>query len=68
MSNTSKQPELLAYAVEEREGKSYYSKIGAAWPTQNGGFSVRLKALPIDGKLVLFPPKENGGDQAAEQD
>lgn len=66
MSNNSKQPELLAYAVEERDSKSYYTKIGAAWATKNGGYSIRLNALPIDGKLVLFPPKEDGETQTDE--
>lgn len=39
--------------------KTYYTKVGAAWEVANGGLSVRLTALPLDGSLVLFPPKED---------
>jgi hypothetical protein len=68
MSNSNKKPELLAFAVQETDGKSYYTRIGAAWPTANGGYSIRLNALPVDGKLVLFPPKENDETQPDDQD
>ena len=52
---------LNAYAVKERgKGKkSYWTRIGRAWPHKSGtGFNLELEALPIDGKIVLMPPKE----------
>ena len=34
-------------------------RIGAAWKHNKGeGVSVRLDALPVNGTLVLFPPRE----------
>ena len=53
---------LVAYTVEEydagngKKGKSW-TRIGAAFPHQNGmGFNVQLRALPVDGRIVLLPP------------
>lgn len=39
-----------------KKGKSW-TKIGAAFPHKEGiGFSIELKAFPIDGRLVVLPP------------
>ena len=39
--------------------------FGAAFQHQDGdGFNIVLQALPIDGKIVLRPPK--GEEQTAE--
>jgi hypothetical protein len=52
---------LNVYTVEEyeRDGKTgkKWTKIGAAFPHKEGlGFSIELKAFPIDGRLVILPP------------
>jgi hypothetical protein len=52
---------LNVFTVEEyeRDGKSQkrWTKIGAAFPHKEGiGFSIELKAFPIDGRLVVLPP------------
>ena len=52
---------LNVFTVEEFEsnGKTgkRWSKIGAAFPHKEGlGFSIELKAFPIDGRLVVLPP------------
>ncbi len=41
-----------------KEEKTFYTKIGAAWSVANDGVSIQLDALPVDGSMVLFPPKE----------
>ena len=53
------QPTHTAYTVIKREGQDdYWLAIGAAFMHQDGdGFNVLLQALPINGKLVLRPPK-----------
>jgi hypothetical protein len=34
-----------------------WTRIGAAFPHKEGlGFNIELKALPMDGRLVLLPP------------
>jgi hypothetical protein len=52
---------LNVFSVEEyeRDGRTQkrWTKIGAAFPHKEGlGFSIELKAFPIDGRLVVLPP------------
>jgi hypothetical protein len=57
MSN-NKKPAYEAFTVREGKEKSYFSRVGAAWPTKNGkGLHLQLDALPVNGSLVLMPPK-----------
>jgi len=56
---------LDALAVRESNGKSYFTKIGAAFPNKSGdGYSVLLDAVPasVDGqyKILLRTPLERG--------
>lgn len=49
-----------AYTVVKRgEGQDdFWLNIGAAFMHQDGdGFNIVLQALPINGKIVLRPPK-----------
>ena len=43
----------------ESNGKTQkkWTRIGAAFPHKDGiGFSIELKAFPVDGRLVVLPP------------
>ena len=69
--STAKQnsPALIAYHVTEKGEKAYWTRIGAAWPNKKGGFQVKLETRPVNGELVLLPPKapqEGEGQTAAE--
>jgi hypothetical protein len=36
-------------------------KVGVAFQNKDGeGFSVILHAIPVDGKLIMVPPRERG--------
>jgi hypothetical protein len=57
MSST---PSFYAYAVKDRgKGKkSFWTRVGRVWPHKTGpGFNIELEALPVDGKIILMPPK-----------
>lgn len=70
---------LDAVSVRESNGKSYFTKIGAAFPAKNGGggYSLLLDAMPapVDGqfKILLMVPKPRddrgsaGGNQGCQQ-
>lgn len=62
------QPTHTAYTVIKREGQDdYWLNIGAAFMHQDGdGFNVLLQALPINGKIVLRPPKAQTDEPAAQ--
>lgn len=58
---------LNVFTVEEYEnnGKTgkKWTKIGAAFPHKEGlGFSIELKAFPIDGRLAVLPPGTDDGN------
>jgi hypothetical protein len=55
-------PKFYAYTVKSRgdDKKAIWTRIGAAWEHgKGGGLNVELEALPLDGKLVLMPPKDD---------
>jgi hypothetical protein len=51
-------PDFEVFISQKNGDKNYYTKIGAAWNVASDGISIKLTALPLDGSLVLFPPKE----------
>ena len=64
---STNKPSLLAYTVKNRgkNQKAIWTRIGAAWPHNSGiGFSIELEALPVDGRLVLIPPKSDEDAEA----
>ncbi len=51
---TARRPDLRAYTVRGEGDSAYWLPVGAAWSHNDGkGLTVRLEALPLDGKLVL---------------
>lgn len=45
-------------AKKGEEPNNFYTEVGAAWNVEKDGISINLQALPIDGRLVLFPAKD----------
>lgn len=62
---------LDALSARESNGKSYFTKIGAAFPNKDGkGYSILLDAMPapVDGQFrimlrVPLPKDGQGGGQ-----
>lgn len=59
---------LDALSVRESNGKSYFTKVGAAFPNRDGkGWTVLLDAMPapVDGqfKVMLREPLPKDGAQ-----
>ncbi len=43
------------------EERTNYIKVGAAFPNTKGGFAIEIEeGISVSGKLVAFPPRENG--------
>ena len=52
------QPDFHVFTSRKgSDDKTYYNRVGAAWNVSNDGISIKLDALPVDGSLVMFPPK-----------
>lgn len=46
------------YVVEGEGDTAFWTKIGAAWPHQDGkGFNIQLSCMPLNGRLVVREPK-----------
>jgi hypothetical protein len=53
-ATASKLPSHIAYRVQERGSKSYWTRIGSAWQhTDKNGFNVQLECIPLDGRITL---------------
>lgn len=61
-TTASKQPDFHVYTPYKNGEKTSFLEIGAAWKNRKDGYSIRLKALPINGELVLFPPRSASSD------
>ncbi len=68
MDQNDNQPRYRAYTIAEREGQNdFWTSIGVAFPHGDGlGFNILLRALPINGKIVLRPAKEKDPVEAPE--
>ena len=62
MSEKTNTPDLHAYAVSRDGKKPHYTRIGGAWKNAHGGYGIRLNALPVNNEILLFPPREDGGE------
>ncbi len=56
-SNQNRKPDLIAYTVTGSGDNAFFYRIGAAWANSKGGFQIKLAANPINGEIVLLPPK-----------
>jgi len=58
---TSKAPDLIAFHVQTKGEKDFWSRIGASWQHQDGkGMTLQLDTLPMSGKIVLRQPLPAG--------
>ncbi len=52
----------IAYTVVEREkdGRQFWVRVGAAFVNRDGSLSVRLDAVPVNGKLQIrdYQPRD----------
>jgi hypothetical protein len=67
---TTNKPSLIAYTVKNRgrNQSAIWTRIGAAWPHKDGtGFSIELEATPVDGRVVLMPPKADEEEAPADE-
>lgn len=58
MADAKMKPAYEAFAVDGEGDKAFWTKIGAAWPHDDGkGFNLQFVALPLTGRIVLRSPK-----------
>lgn len=58
-------PDYLAWHVTNRNDKSFWNKVGAAWQHKDGrGYTLQLDTCPINGRIVLRLPLEDAPETA----
>ena len=57
-----KTPDYRVLVSRQNGDKNYYTEVGSGWNVAKDGISIQLNALPVDGKLVLFPRKDGEGE------
>ncbi len=50
---TGRKSPRQVFTIAERNGKSYWIKIGAAFVNQDGSEAVLLDALPVNGRIQI---------------
>lgn len=64
---TAKKPAFLAYTVTGEGKQAFWTRIGSAWAQNHGeGYTVTLHALPLNGRIILMPPKAADSTEGAE--
>lgn len=75
--NKPKLPSHIAFSVEKGHGdKNHWHRVGAAWPNKDGSLSLKLNAVPVDGRVNLqlreavqrMQAKQDQGDEGQSQD
>lgn len=63
----SRTPEFIAWHVDEKGEKSFWTRIGAAWDHKDGeGYTLQLDLVPVNsGRVILRVPAEDNTDQEA---
>ena len=62
-----KKPTFIAYAVTGEGKQAFWTRIGFARHHQHGeGFNIELNALPVNGRIVLMPPKAEDSTSGSE--
>jgi hypothetical protein len=46
------------FALTERDQKTYWTRIGAAFTNKDGSVTVQLDALPVSGRLQIREDEE----------
>jgi len=54
---TPKAPDYIAWHVQQKGDKAFWTKVGASWRHKDGkGHTLQLETLPINGRIVLREP------------
>ena len=45
------------FIADGSPGKSYWTKVGVAFPNRDGSWSLELSAVPVNGRLQMRDPQ-----------
>lgn len=59
----------VVYSISERNGKSFWTRIGVAFTNRDGSMKVKLECIPINGELQIrdyVPRSDNNGGEGGQ--
>jgi hypothetical protein len=50
----------IVYVITERNGKSFWNRVGVAFVNHDGSLNVKLEAIPVNGEIHIrdYVPRE----------
>ena len=59
-TTSSRSPSHVAYQVRDTGPgkKGFWNRVGVAWTNKDGGFTVQLDSLALDGRVVCQPAEK----------
>lgn len=67
MANTKTNDPKPVFALTERNDKTHWTRIGAAFTNKDGSITVQLDALPVSGRLQIREEEERGEPEDRRQ-
>jgi hypothetical protein len=61
--NGGKRQRLVAWTVTVNGENEFWHPIGSAFKNNDGSLTVRLHALPLDGKVIIRKPRPKDGER-----
>jgi hypothetical protein len=57
----------IAYVITERNGRSYWNRVGVGFVNSDGSINLRLEAVPVSGEMQIrdHVPREDGLSSSA---
>ena len=51
----------MSHNITERDGRSYWNRIGVAFVNRDGSLNVKLESVPVNGECQIrdFVPRED---------
>jgi hypothetical protein len=43
----------IAYVISERNGRSYWNRVGVGFVNNDGSINLRLEAVPVSGEMQI---------------
>ncbi len=55
----------VVYVINERDGRNYWTRIGAAFVNRDGSLNVKLEAAPVSGEMQIrdYVPRDESADK-----
>lgn len=65
--NDKKSEHKGVFAVTERDGKSFWTRVGVCLPNRDGSMNILLDALPTNAKLQIREDERRDDEETQSQ-